>query len=195
MALYKKNDLKNRAFLETKSMKLGGYVSSDINKAAINQLNESTNAFSESKVYDIFLSHSIQDAQVIYGLKLELEGQGYSVYVDWVDDKELNRSKVDKSTARLIRKRIKNCKCFIYAASEASKESNWMQWELGFADGAKKGKVAILPIEDTFMHDKNFYKYEYLGLYPYIDKAIGILWVNGVPSGNHDFSRFSEWLA
>ena len=37
------------------------------------------------KTYDIFLSHSSNDNELIAGLKLLLQDMGYSIYVDWND--------------------------------------------------------------------------------------------------------------
>ena len=39
----------------------------------------------KTKIYDIFLSHSSSDAEIVAGLKLEIEDLGFSVYVDWIE--------------------------------------------------------------------------------------------------------------
>jgi len=193
--LYKREELIERSKLNTKSLSLGGYIATDLYKAkAVHQLNENVRTFSKYKTYDIFLSHSIQNAQIINGLKSDLEERGFSVYVDWIEDAQLDRSDVTKESAELIRARISNCKCLIYAVSELSKQSSWVQWELGYADGNTEGKVAILPIEDPIMINNDFYKQEYLGLYPYIDKSAFQIWVNGVKFGNNNFCTLKEWL-
>jgi hypothetical protein len=44
--------------------------------------------------YDNYLSHCFRDAPIILGLKIEIEIMGYKVYVDWVDDAQLDRTKV-----------------------------------------------------------------------------------------------------
>jgi hypothetical protein len=40
--------------------------------------------------FDVFLSHSVRDAQLVLGLKKLLEGEGLTVYVDWIEDKDLD---------------------------------------------------------------------------------------------------------
>ncbi|WP_459211400.1 toll/interleukin-1 receptor domain-containing protein [Aquimarina rhabdastrellae] len=115
--------------------------------------------------YDIFLSHSSNDAEIVLGLKLEIEKLGLSVYIDWIEDPSLNRSNVTKETALLLRERMKNCKSLIYAFSENASNSKWMPWELGYFDGLK-GTVAVLPISKT--NKSSFKGSEYLGIYYYI---------------------------
>lgn len=120
----------------------------------------------KSKTYDIFLSHSTKDKELVAGTKLILEDLGYSVYIDWIEDPQMNRSTVSKETAELLQKRMQNCKCLFYAFSTNSGQSKWMPWECGYFDGIKNGKVAVLPI--SVNNDKSFRGTEYLGLYYYL---------------------------
>lgn len=64
--------------------------------------------------YDIFLSHSYKDANMILNIKRIIEDMGFSVYVDWIDDPQLERTKVTSGTADLIRNRIDSSRCLIY---------------------------------------------------------------------------------
>ena len=104
-------------------------------------------SFSEDQSYDIFMSHSSLDAKEILGLKLCINDIGYSVYVDWIEDPALDRTKVTKDTARYLQARMRKCKCLFFALSANSKGSIWMPWELGYFDGFK-GRVAILPVAE-----------------------------------------------
>lgn len=157
-------------------------------------INFQETATGKQKAYDIFLSHCTKDAKKVAGLKLEIEDIGYSVYVDWIDDPHLDRSKVNKATALLLQERMKNCRCLIYAFSENSGESKWMPWELGYFDGIK-GKVAVLPISNK--SGDSFNGTEYLGIYYYItvDKALNsnteTLWVR---ESSSKYIIFSGWL-
>ena len=56
----------------------------------------------------------------------------------------------------------------LYLATDNASSSKWMPWELGYFDGLKSGKVAILPLVDSV--DSSFQGQEYLGLYPALDK-------------------------
>ena len=131
----------------------------------------------ESKIsttrFDIFLSHSFLDKEIIKGIFITLSKRGYRVYVDWIVDPHLNRSDVDKKTADLIRKRMKQSKSLIYATSVNANVSKWMPWEIGFMDGYTPHRCAILPVSQVQKED---YKgKEYLSLYPYLKKDL-TLW-------------------
>lgn len=121
---------------------------------------------SAAQTYDVFLSHSFKDYELILGLVEILKGQGLSVYVDWLEDPTLDRNNVTSATAAKLRSRMKSCKSLIFATSDNSVTSKWMPWELGFFDGSKPDKVSILPISQTIT--SVFSGQEYLGLYPHI---------------------------
>lgn len=121
--------------------------------------------------YDVFLSHSVRDARVVLGIRRMLERQGLTVYVDWIDDKEMDRSFVSPATADRLRLRMASSRSLIYATSRAAAKSRWMPWELGYFDG-KKGpdRISILPIEsDSTM---SFVGQEYIGLYKVIERLL-----------------------
>ena len=75
------------------------------------------------------------------------------------------------------------------ALTANSAKSSWVQWELGLGDGQKNGKVAILPLGTENEPNPNFYKQEYLGLYPYVDHVAGVIFVNG-----KKFLTLKDWL-
>ncbi|WP_296555399.1 hypothetical protein [Pigmentiphaga sp.] len=89
----------------------------------------------DSETFAIFLSHSIADAELVFGVKQLLEQLGATVYVDWSHDRQLDRSKVNADTAALLRQRMRQSKSLIYLATDAATTSKWMPWELGFFDG------------------------------------------------------------
>lgn len=124
-------------------------------------------SFNPFKTYDIFLSHAFLDAQEIYGLKIILEEAGFTVYVDWYEDSHLERGKVTKETAVVIRKRMQSCKTLIFAITENSGDSKWMLWELGYFDGLKD-KVAVLGLIEN--SGDSFQDQEFLELYPFVER-------------------------
>lgn len=154
-------------------------------------------AYFDEGGYDIFLSHSYKDADMIFSIKDIIEDMGFSVYVDWITDPHMDRSNVTADTAEVIRRRIVSCRCLVYVPSENSLESKWMPWELGYADGAKDGMVAILPISKS-SYSTNAYKgREYLGLYYYITEDI----INGTKTRTlwtrkdaTSYVIFEDWL-
>jgi hypothetical protein len=78
----------------TKSEALGAFRESQsrqtVRKSARDVLRESADSFYAGKKYDVFLSHCHEDAEVIAGVKYMLERIGISVYVDRIDDPELD---------------------------------------------------------------------------------------------------------
>ena len=162
--------------------------------SATEVLNESQQISDSIKEYDIFLSHSSDDDDLIAGLKLILQTDfGFNVYVDW-NDPQLNPNRVSPETASILRERMSRCKSLVYAFSENAKDSKWMPWELGYFDGMKKSMVAVLPIE--MVNSRNIKGSEYVGLYNVIDfapteeGAKGI-WVND----GSKYVSFERWLS
>jgi TIR domain len=119
--------------------------------------------------FDIFLSHSREDVEVIAGIKALLENDGLSVYVDWLDDPRLDRSHVTAATAEVLRSRMNHCGYLLYGSSRSSSNSKWMPWELGYFDGRRPGKVGILPVVAS--PGDPFVGVEYLGLYPLVERV------------------------
>ena len=161
-----------------------------ISKSAQTILNESTRDFNSFKTYDVFLSHSTKDAEVVLGIKLILEDHRRSVYVDWIEDPNLDRTKVTPGTAETLRKRMRSCLSLVYVHSTNSGASKWMPWELGYFDGYK-GAVAILPV--TKNEETSFEGQEYLGIYPWIDESGLSLKELRIRRSISDYKNFQEW--
>ena len=164
----------------------------------------STNAFAEAEIrkssstdlsanFDVFLSHSYLDARLIAGVKVILESEHLTVYVDWQNDAQQSRSNVTPDTAELLRNRMQHCSTLIFVATNSSPTSKWMPWELGYFDGFRPGHVAILPLMKK--EGDAFNGQEYLGLYPaleYITFNLGVehlcIWLSpGKANRVHDF--------
>lgn len=136
-------------------------------KSAKAVLREEVLARSAESRFDIFMSHARVDSEIVLGAKVLLEKTGKKIYVDWIDDAELDRSKVTPETANVLRKRMQQSESLFYLYSSGSVESRWMPWEVGYFD-ALKGNVAVFPIVQT-AGQQTFKGEEYLGLYPYVD--------------------------
>ena len=144
--------------------------------------------------YDIFLSHSSLDKKLVLTLVDLFNEAGYSVYVDWLEDTQLDRSDVTRNTAQVLRNRMNDSKGLSYVATSNSTNSKWCPWELGYFDGKKKGRCCILPI----MESQTFCGQEYFGLYPYLeyamysDKRRYEFWVNN--QENDEYVILRDWL-
>ena len=121
-----------------------------------------------------------------------IQSYGFTVYVDWIVETDLDRSHVTRATALRIRRRMKNSRSLLYATSQSSSKSKWMPWELGYKDG-ENGRVAILPILPSA---SDFEGQEYLGLYPYVAKGFNTLheprlWIT---TNRGMYVQFEAWL-
>ena len=112
---------------------------------------------------------------------------GLSVYVDWIEDSQLDRSNVNIHSAKLLRNRMNNCASLIYITSESAEKSVWMPWELGYMD-ARTHRVAVAPILDE---ESDFHGREYLSLYPYLDLTSNSFYIH---RSKHEWVRFIEWM-
>jgi len=113
-----------------------------------------------------FLSHSSKDEDLVVGATIVLENHGARVYTDEIDP-EMPPYTSEK-TARLLKSRINQTKRFVLLTSKNSKESRWVPWELGIADGYKGlYKIALFPSSDN-ANDMSWASWEYLGLYQQI---------------------------
>ncbi|MCY9871174.1 toll/interleukin-1 receptor domain-containing protein [Vibrio barjaei] len=177
MALLSKSDLIKR-YNTRQSYLLED--SAEMNYAK-NKIVEHANSFSMYETYDVFLSHSFNDARIVEQIKVMLEKQGQRVYVDWIEDDHLDRGKVTFETAAVLRERMNRCSSLIYLTSQSAESSLWMPWELGYMD-ARTGKVAVAPILED---DESFEGREYLGLYPYFDLTNDSFYIH---------RNISEWV-
>lgn len=67
-----------------------------------------------------------------------------SVYGDWKEHPELDRSAVERSTAEHFRRVMRRCNCLVFYAGPNAQGSQWMPWELGFFDGRQgAGRIAV----------------------------------------------------
>lgn len=110
-----------------------------------------------------FLSHSSKDQDILPGIIQILENHGATVYIDKKDPSLLPYT--SKDTAFTLKNRIGQSKKFVLLATENSKDSRWVPWELGVADGYKSfDNIAIFPVLEDTMND-SWTNWEYLGLY------------------------------
>jgi hypothetical protein len=161
-------------------------------KAAATVLKEES--ATSNQEFDIFLSHSIKDAEVVLGVIRIIERTGKTVYVDWVHDPKMDRTQVSPETARILQARMNQCDALFYLHTRQSSSSRWMPWELGYFDG-HNGNVAILPV----VQEQGATQYrgeEYLGLYPFVDFATientnsHEVWIN---RSKDEFAQFGVW--
>lgn len=160
-------------------------------------LTENRQIFFAKSTYDLFLSHSYLDKSLVYTIVDLFNHAGYSVYVDWMVDTQLDRNNVTPGTAKSLRGRMDTCQGLAYISTDNISTSKWCPWELGYMDGKRNGRCAILPVLDS--ETAGFSGREYLGIYPFIDYEINKsgnkyeFWVND-PVNNQNYVSLNEWL-
>ncbi|MBV9217301.1 MAG: toll/interleukin-1 receptor domain-containing protein [Acidobacteria bacterium] len=128
----------------------------------------------------VFLSHSHDDADIILPVLNFLLSHGVNVYVDWLD--EAMPKATSGETADRIKTKIVEADHFVVLLTENSRNSKWVPWELGYADGKKRIQdIGILPLKRSyFTSDGEFDGLEYLNLYPVISS--GTFAQSGLPT-------------
>lgn len=130
-------------------------------------LDKNRRIYALNNKYDIFLSHSYLDREEVLSLVQLFNRCNYSVYVDWIEDYQLDRNNVSADTAELLRQRMNESRGLAYLATGNSTNSKWCPWELGYFDGKSgNARCCILPILNYTSH--TYQGQEYLGLYPYL---------------------------
>ena len=152
---------------------------------------------SRVRVSATFLSHSSQDSDILPAAIKVLENHGADVYID-KKDPELPPY-TSKATASALRERISSSRKFVLLASTNSKDSRWVPWELGIADGYRKPRnVAIFPsVENT--NNTSWTHQEYLGVYDRIvfgdhESYSRKIWMVLNPE-NNQATELGAWLA
>jgi len=124
---------------------------------------ESKNLCNDKPVV-VFLSHKHEEVNFVLKIKEFFDVQGIYVKVDWLDPYMPKVTSLE--TAYKIRQHIMHSDKFILIDSESSKESLWIPWELGFADGVKGLiDIAVLPVTYNTQEWKGR---EYYGIYNFL---------------------------
>ena len=121
------------------------------------------NAAASKQEKNTFLSHSSKDNDLVPGAVIILENHGGKVYVDLGDERLPQNPSVE--TAQILRNTVRDMRRFVLLISPNSKESTWIPWELGLADGQKGvPTVALFPVVQ-YTTETRWTEQEYLGLY------------------------------
>ncbi len=98
------------------------------------------NTIQNKKSFDIFISHSYKDSDLVTKLKDILNAHDISVYCDWSNDNDfLKRSSISEYTEIVLKKRIEQSNTFLFLQTENSVKDNteilskWVQMEINYA--------------------------------------------------------------
>ncbi len=179
-------------FTETQVIARAARTTALKKSTALESLTETASAGAS---FDVFLSHSSNEPEdILLGIKGFLEDAGLSVYVDRYTDPQLDPDEVTRETAETLRNRLRASRSLLYVYSRHSQLSRWMPWELGFMDGADR-RIGVAPVVQTAR--STFEGEQYLGLYPYVDRATidgtsdSTLWIN---RSSREYAEYAGWV-
>lgn len=96
--------------------------------------------------YDIFISHSSLDVNELLQLKVLLNQQGKTVYIDWVNDRVmLNRQNQNQDTWKAIELRMDQSKTLLYVMTDNSIKSPYTEREVMYFKNASKSVKVYKP--------------------------------------------------
>lgn len=96
--------------------------------------------------YDVFLSHSSLDVNELLQLKVLLNQQGKTVYIDWVNDRVmLNRQNQNQDTWKVLELRMDQSKTLLYVMTDNSIKSPCTEREIMYFKNASKSIKVYKP--------------------------------------------------
>lgn len=125
----------------------------------------------EQGAYDIFISHSSANRELISKLRQVLEERfGLSAYIDWDEDGDTTRDEITEK----IKNAMDRSKSLLYVKTSESDDSQWVAWEVGRFDAKKPDNIAVLLIEDDKFTADTWRHREFLKDYQILDKTDNI---------------------
>lgn len=107
----------------------------------------------KNKKYDLFISHSSTNKELLLRTKSILNSLNFNVYIDWINDKEgLKRTLTNAETAQVIIERLKSSSALMFVYTQDSLKSLWTPWEIGYFHSLK-GKICVYYPDDVDDND------------------------------------------
>lgn len=111
------------------------------------------------KQYDLFISHSSIDRDIVRKLIDYENGQGLFAFCDWMNDSDyLKRTLLCEATLRVIEYRLDKSKALVFVRTSSSLKSPWCQYEINYFH--KLGKPMYVIDGDAIKQGK-FKRFKY----------------------------------
>lgn len=108
-----------------------------------------------AKFYDLFISHSSKDKEIVKTVVSKANSYGLSCYVDWVSDNDfLKRSMVSDYTKEVLKVRMGQSKFLLYLSSDNSRNSDWVSFELDYYKSQLNREIFMVVINGN--DERNF---------------------------------------
>lgn len=106
------------------------------------------------KKYDLFISHSSQDRELVRQVIKAANSIGLNCYVDWTADNDfLKRSMVSDYTKEVLKHRMKSSKCLLYLSSRNSRKSDWVSFELDYFENNVCRDIFMIVLDGEDLHN------------------------------------------
>ncbi|WP_049071855.1 hypothetical protein [Klebsiella michiganensis] len=109
-----------------------------------------SDSIQNKKTFDVFISHSYLDSELVKMIKDELNRHNVTIYCDWTSDNDfLRRNLASEFTAVVLKKRIEQSRNFLFlqTTNSLSHENNyfskWIEMEINHALSLSKSVCCI----------------------------------------------------
>ena len=105
------------------------------------------------KSFDLFISHSYKDKEIVSDVVRKANKHGLNCYVDWTADNDfLKRSLVSDYTKEVLKARMKQSKKLLFLSSFNSRESEWVAFELQYYQKEIQNEILMILIDGEDTH-------------------------------------------
>jgi len=110
------------------------------------------------KVFDVFISHSLINKDIVNKVIKSLNNQNLNAYCDWLSDNDfLKRKLVSDYTKMVLKKRLEQSKSLLLLKSNESLNSEWVSFELDYFKSLEK-PIYYIGLDDCKNNRLNSYE-------------------------------------
>lgn len=105
------------------------------------------------KKYDLFISHSSLDKELVRKVVDMANNAGMNCYVDWTADNDfLKRSMVSDYTSEVLKTRMEHSSRLLYLSTSNSRKSPWVAFELNYYQNEVKREILMIIVDGNDVH-------------------------------------------
>lgn len=132
-----------------------------------NTMDRGGSAVGKQFLYDVFISHSTKNKDIVKKIKQFLETKhSLSAYIDWEEDSGTPRDEVSEK----VKEAMDISQSLLYVKTSDSDESQWVAWEVGRYDARNADKIGVLLVEDDKLTKDTWLHREFLKDYYILEK-------------------------
>lgn len=125
------------------------------------------------KTYDLFISHSYLDREIVSDIVRKMNDCGLNCYVDWTADSDfLKRALVSDFTKEVLKARMKSSRKLLYLSSSNSRSSSWVDFELKYYQEEVQNDIWMIILDGDDAHD--FKQIDYTKIESYFTKSLSL---------------------